>query len=65
VEEVEECVGSFVVACSFISVIENFEWAFAGQYGPNDDVKRKCLWDELVGATVVCWWCFYCRLAPL
>jgi hypothetical protein len=42
VEKIKECVGKFVVACSFKCVTENFEWAFAGDYGP-DDVERKCL----------------------
>jgi hypothetical protein len=30
VEKVEECVGAFFVNCSFRSVEDNFEWAFAG-----------------------------------
>jgi hypothetical protein len=34
-------VGSFVEACSFSCVIENFERAFAGVYGPNDNVERN------------------------
>jgi hypothetical protein len=38
-----------VVACSFRCFTENFEWAYAGVYGPNDDVERRCLWDVLVG----------------
>jgi exonuclease III len=49
VEKIEECVGRFVVACVFRSVTENFEWAFAGVYGPNDDGIRRNLWDELGG----------------
>ncbi|GLT55575.1 hypothetical protein SLA2020_286860 [Shorea laevis] len=59
VEKVEECVGRFVVACAFRSVTENFEWAFAGIYGPNDDVERRGLWDELAGLMAL-WdlpWC--------
>jgi hypothetical protein len=54
VEKIEECMGRFVVVCSFRCVTENFEWAFAGVYGPNDDVER-CLWNELVGDVVVYW----------
>lgn len=42
----------FVGACSFKCITKNFEWAFAGIYGPNADVKR-CLWDELVGDVAV------------
>jgi hypothetical protein len=38
----------------FRSVIDNFEWAFAEMYDPNNDVDRKCLWDELVG--LMSWW---------
>jgi exonuclease III len=49
VEKIEECVGRFVVACVFRSVTENFEWAFASVYGPNDDGIRRNLWDELGG----------------
>lgn len=41
VEKLEECVGRYVVACAFKSVKEHFEWAFAGVYGPKDDVERK------------------------
>jgi hypothetical protein len=41
-------VGRFVVACSFRCVMENFEWAFTGIYGPNGDVETRCLWDELL-----------------
>jgi hypothetical protein len=29
VEKIEECVGRFVVACSFIYIVENFEWAWS------------------------------------
>jgi hypothetical protein len=43
VEKIEECVGRFVVACVFRSVIENCEWAFAGVYGPNNDGARSRL----------------------
>lgn len=38
----------FSVACSFRSVNDNFDLAFAGVYGPNDDFGRKLLWDELI-----------------
>jgi hypothetical protein len=49
VVEKVEYVGWFVVACSFRCITKFFEWAFVGVYGPNDDVERRCLWDELVG----------------
>jgi hypothetical protein len=38
----------FSVASSFRSVNDNFDSAFAGVYGPNDDVGRKLLWDKLI-----------------
>ena len=44
--------GSFIVVCSFRNVEENFVWAFAGVYAPNDGVRRY--WDELVG--LISWW---------
>ncbi len=28
---------------------DQFEWAFSGVYGPNVDVDRSILWDELAG----------------
>lgn len=43
VAEFEESVGKFVVACSFRCDTENFEWAYASAYGPDDDVERQCL----------------------
>lgn len=46
--------GGFSNACSFRSISDNFEWAFAGVYGPNDDNGRKLLWDELIG--IMSWW---------
>lgn len=39
----------FLVACSFRTVEDSFEWAFAGVYGPNDDIVKRVLWDELAG----------------
>jgi len=49
VEKIEEYVGRYVVACAFRSVSVNFDWGFAGVYGPNDDGDRRGLWDELAG----------------
>jgi exonuclease III len=46
-------VGECVAACSFKNVVDDFEWAFAGVYGPNGDFDR-CLWDELAG--LMSWW---------
>jgi hypothetical protein len=50
-----------VVAFAFRCVIQNFEWAFVGVYGPNDDAERIGLWDDLVGLMTV-WemlWCIF------
>jgi exonuclease III len=52
-------VGECVAACSFKNVVEGFEWAFAGVYGPNGDFDRHCFWDEWAGL-MSCWdlpWC--------
>ena len=43
VENIEDCVVSISVACSFRSVIDNVEWVFAGVYCPNDYVERRYL----------------------
>jgi hypothetical protein len=44
VEKIEERVGRYVVAC----VTENFDWAFLGVYGPNDNGEIRGHLDELV-----------------
>lgn len=54
VKKMEVCVGRFIITCSFCCVSDNFEWVFAGVYGPNDDHKQKHMWDELVG--IMSWW---------
>jgi hypothetical protein len=54
VEKLEVCEGRFIIACSFRSVEDNFEWAFAGVYGPNEENDQQLLWDELVG--IMSWW---------
>jgi hypothetical protein len=33
VEKIEECVGEFIVACSFRNVDGGFSWAFGGLCG--------------------------------
>jgi hypothetical protein len=47
-------VGECVAACSFKNVLDDFEWAFAGVYGPNGVFDRRRLWDELAG--LMSWW---------
>jgi hypothetical protein len=54
VMKIEDCMGKFSVVCSFRSAIDNVEWAFAEVYGPNNDVDRRYLWEELVG--IISWW---------
>jgi hypothetical protein len=43
VEKIKECVGEFVVACSFRDVEDGFDWSFARVYGPNSDSIRRSL----------------------
>ncbi|KAG2718228.1 hypothetical protein I3760_03G209400 [Carya illinoinensis] len=54
VESIEECVGSSMAACSFRNMEDGFRWAFVGVYGPNMDIHRKVLWEELAG--LGSWW---------
>jgi exonuclease III len=59
VEKMEECMGQYTMACCFQNVQDHFVWAFGGVYGPNDDVERRILWEELAGLRTV-WevpWC--------
>jgi hypothetical protein len=62
VEKIEECMVSYIVACSFRNVDDNFIfglffWGGGGGgwrvYGPNDG-ERRILWDELIG--LMSWW---------
>ena len=48
-DNVEEVVGRFSVSCKFKSVVDLFEWAFTGVYGPNSVRQRRLLWEELFG----------------
>ena len=49
VSKLEVCLGSFVASVSFKNVDDGFMWAFAGVYGPNRDIIRRYLWEELAG----------------
>lgn len=40
----EHFLGDYVAACSFKNVIDGYQWAFAGVYGPNLDRSRSLLW---------------------
>jgi exonuclease III len=53
VEKVEEAIGQYSVTCKFQNVEDQFEWAFSEVYGPNADIDRHFMWDELSG---VCSW---------
>lgn len=41
----------FSITCSFRSICDDFEWVFAGVYGPNNDNDNdmRVLWEELAG----------------
>ncbi|KAG6666005.1 hypothetical protein CIPAW_01G000700 [Carya illinoinensis] len=54
VERLEHCVGDFSVACFFVNIEDGFRWAFIGVYGPNLDVERRSMWEELAG--ILSWW---------
>jgi hypothetical protein len=54
VTKIEVCVGDYVVAFSFKNVEDVFIWEFAGVYGPNLDIFRRFLWEELAG--LISWW---------
>ena len=54
IEIVEEAVDQFSVSCRFKNVVDQFEWAFTGVYGPNSDKDRRLLWEELSG--LCSWW---------
>jgi hypothetical protein len=59
VSKIEDCLGNYVVACSFRNVEDGFLWAFAGVYGPNSNGLRRFLWEELAGLLSI-WampWC--------
>jgi len=52
-EKIEECVGGLL----FPSPSELWRWfllGFCGVYGPNSDVDRRHLWEEL--ASLLNWW---------
>ena len=53
-EILEEAVGCFSVSCMFKNVVDQFEWAFTGVYGPNSDKDRRLLWEEPSG--LCSWW---------
>jgi hypothetical protein len=59
VSSLETEVGDYVTGCRFKNVVDGFEWAFVGVYGPNGNSDRHWLWDELAGllSSWVLPWC--------
>jgi hypothetical protein len=49
VSKIDECMGSYVVACSVRNVEDGLVWAFAGVYGPSSHNFRRFIWEELAG----------------
>ena len=55
VVEVQDCAkGQYSICCRFKNIQDQVEWAFLGVYGPNADVDRGILWEEL--AVIHSWW---------
>ena len=54
VEKIAEAVGDYSVSCRFKGVVDQFEWAFSGVYGPQTDRERSLMWNEL--ASLASWW---------
>ena len=42
-------VGTFSVLVKWLGVGDGFIWACSGVYGPNENIERGYMWDELVG----------------
>ena len=47
VEKIDVLVGQFSVSVLFRGVLDGFEWVCTGIYGPNADLHRAALWEEL------------------
>ncbi|KAG6647375.1 hypothetical protein CIPAW_07G074900 [Carya illinoinensis] len=54
VEMIDHHVGEYLVACHFKNVHDGVEWAFAGVYGPNLEINKRVLWEEMAG--IHCCW---------
>ena len=48
-DKVEVMVGTFLVSVKWQGVGDGFVWACSGVYGPNENIERGHMWDELVG----------------
>uniref|UniRef100_A0A2N9F4W2 Reverse transcriptase domain-containing protein n=1 Tax=Fagus sylvatica TaxID=28930 RepID=A0A2N9F4W2_FAGSY len=47
VEKVEVVLGKFSVSCLWKGLVDGFDWACSGIYGPHSDLERIELWSEL------------------
>ena len=47
VEKMDVLVGQFLVSVLFKGVLDGFVWVCTGIYGPNVDLHRADLWEEL------------------
>ena len=48
-EKLEIMVGLFSVSVWWQGLGDGFIWACSGVYGPNDNILRGQMWDELIG----------------
>ena len=42
-------VGTFSISVNWQGVGDSFIWLCSGVYGPNENIERGHMWDELVG----------------
>ena len=49
VEQLDVAKGVFTLSCKFKCVEAELEWMYSGVYGPNRDLDRRLLWEELTG----------------
>ena len=54
VEKIDEAIGHYLVSCKFKNVLDQREWAVSGVYGPQCDMERLLMWEEVAG--VASWW---------
>ncbi|XP_042939460.1 uncharacterized protein LOC122274488 [Carya illinoinensis] len=49
VEKMDERVGEYTASTSFKNVEDSYRWSFVCVYGPNSNIVRRGMWDELAG----------------
>jgi hypothetical protein len=54
VAKTDDAIGHYSVYCKFQNVLDKWEWAFLGVYGPQSNRERLLMWEELAG--VAGWW---------